>query len=194
MAYSSLKRKTPLKAKTPLKSDGGFRARQTGGKNEKALPSDKSGKKPADGAKGGKSAGRQTRNSLETHLDIVFSLFIRLRDAMEGGMCKCISCGRVLPFSQIQCGHYFGRANMSTRWDEDNCNAECVHCNCYDDDHLVLYKLNLIRKIGVDAYDALCARAHGMRKWSGDELRAMVKRYTAEARRLSREKGIKVKI
>lgn len=147
-------------------------------------------KTPLRPRSGRSKSGKNTRSSLETHLDIVFSLYIRLRDAMYGGMTRCISCGRVLPFDQMQCGHFFGRKNMNTRWDEQNCHSECVHCNCFDENHLEGYERNLIAKIGQSAFEDLCARAHGMRKWSGWELKDMIKHYTAEVKRLSREKGL----
>lgn len=177
MSYSSLKRKTPLRSR---------------GKLSRKQPLER---KPQSERRSTERAPRKSgKSSLETHLDIVFSIFIRLRDAMDGGMTRCISCGRVLPFSQMQCGHFFSRSNLSTRWDELNCNAECARCNCFDDKHLVGYERNLVAKIGQGRFDELSARARGMRKWGGDELREMIRHYTAEARRLSKEKGISVRI
>lgn len=79
-----------------------------------------------------KPAARKRRQpSLSTmvkKLDKVFSQYIRLRDAMPGGVFRCISCGRTLPIGRADCGHYFSRRHMSTRFDEDNCNAECSYC------------------------------------------------------------------
>lgn len=188
MSYSTLKRKTPLRSKS------GFKPRQPLERKPKALLPAQGDKSPSEPQKKARTARKTPKSSLETHLDIVFSLYIRLRDAMDGGMTRCISCGRLLPFGQIQCGHYFSRSNLSTRWDERNCNAECAHCNCFDDKHLEGYKRNLVIKIGQEQFDALNVMAHGMRKWSGEELKDMIRHYTTEARRLSSEKGIKVRI
>ena len=187
MSYSSLKRKTPLRR-------SGFKRKQPPFAMDAEQPSEKDEKTTSRGNKRPRTERKPSKSSLEVRLDVVFSLYIRLRDAMDGGMTRCISCGRVFPFAKVQCGHYFSRANLSTRWDEQNCNAECVHCNCFDDKHLEGYTRNLIAKIGQDGLDALAARARGMRKWGDDELRAMIKHYTAEVRRLSKEKGITVRI
>lgn len=187
MAYSSLKRKTPLKRSGFKRSYGCFKS------SDGQTPA-KVDKKPPEAKERAKKARKSGKSSLETHLDIVFSVYIRLRDAMDGGLTRCISCGRVFPFGAMQCGHYFGRANMATRWDEENCSSECAFCNCSDANHLEGYTRHLKEKIGEDAFEALARRAHGTRKWSGDELRDMIKHYTAEARRLSREKNINVKI
>ena len=59
-------------------------------------------------------------------LDEVFSLYIRLRDRIPNtDSFRCISCGRILPFEQADCGHYINRQHMSLRFSEVNCNAQC---------------------------------------------------------------------
>ena len=73
---------------------------------------------------------------LKAKLDKEFSLFIRLRDAMPNGYFRCISCGQIKPFTQADCGHYFSRTHLATRFDENNCHAECRHCNRFKADHL----------------------------------------------------------
>ena len=54
--------------------------------------------------------------NLKKKLDVVFSLFIRLRDARKDGTFKCISCGQIKSFDQADCGHYINRQHMSTRY------------------------------------------------------------------------------
>ena len=90
---------------------------------------------------------------LKAKLDKEFSLFIRLRDAMPNGYFRCISCGQIKPFTQADCGHYFSRTHLATRFDENNCHAECRHCNRFKADHLEGYRVNLIAKIGQQKID-----------------------------------------
>jgi 5-methylcytosine-specific restriction endonuclease McrA len=127
-------------------------------------------------------------------LDKVFALYIRLRDVMPNGMGKCISCGKIKPYRELDCGHFFGRMNMATRFDEDNCSAECQGCNRVKADHLIYYQENLIKKIGVARFSTLRERAHSSKKWSEAELEELIMQYTQEVKRLSKEKGICVKI
>lgn len=75
---------------------------------------------------------------LKAKLDKEFSLYIRLRDCMPGGAFRCISCGQIKPFDQADCGHYFSRTHLATRFDEKNCHAECRHC--LTPDSLILMK------------------------------------------------------
>lgn len=71
---------------------------------------------------------KKRKPNLVKKLDKVFALYIRLRDTMPSGYCKCISCGRIKPYEEIDCGHFHGRMHMATRFDEDNCHGECHYC------------------------------------------------------------------
>ena len=63
-------------------------------------------------------------------LDKVLSQYIRLRDSKAFGFKAfiCISCGQVKPYEKADCGHYWSRKHMATRFSELNCHAECSHC------------------------------------------------------------------
>lgn len=125
-------------------------------------------------------------------LDAVFSRYIRLRDAMPSGLFKCISCGKIKPISQADCGHYWSRSKMSVRFDERNCHAECKGCNRFSADHLVGYRTHLISKIGQLEYDKLQIKAHEQKKWSAWELNELIKYYTILVKELEQEKGLDI--
>ena len=131
-------------------------------------------------------------SALVERLDKVFSKYIRLRDAMPSGMFRCISCGKIKPIEQADCGHFHSRTHMSTRFDEDNCHAECRYCNRFSADHLIGYRENLIRKIGEQRFLLLDVKAHETRKWSHFELEQLAKYYKALVEKLQKEKGIKL--
>ena len=138
------------------------------------------------------STTKKKKPDLVKKLDRVYALYIRLRDCMPSGYGRCIACGRIKPFSELDCGHYFSRTHMATRWDEDNTHIECRFCNRMSADHLIGYRDNLIRKIGAGRYDRLNLMAHSTKHWLDVELEAMITHYTEEVRRLSKEKGIRV--
>lgn len=142
-----------------------------------------------------KTTKKKRTPSLATYirkLDVVFSKYIRLRDAMPSGTFKCISCGKIKSISQADCGHYWSRARMSTRFDERNCHAECKGCNRFSADHLVGYRTHLINKIGQLEYDRLQIKANETKKWSVWELEQLVKYYTLLVERIKAEKGIDI--
>ena len=104
----SLKTKTPLKRKTPLRA-------KPKEKNKFEISEIKTPQRKA------------SRSTLMDNADKAFSLFIRTRDsqAYEGRAFRCISCGRVLPIEEADCGHYVNRSHMSLRFSEKNCNTQC---------------------------------------------------------------------
>mgnify|MGYP003403394761 CR=1 FL=1 len=61
------------------------------------------------------------RVKIRKELDRVFSLFIRKRDSNT-----CVVCWST---DNPNNWHLFSRSNLSTRWDEVNCNCQCASCN-----------------------------------------------------------------
>lgn len=121
----------------------------------------------------------RTKNATIISLDRVFSEYIRKRDSQQfkGVAFKCISCGQIKPYGDADCGHFFSRTHMATRFDEDNAHAECKHCNRFSSDHLYYYQINLIKKIGQGGLDALEIRHREIKKWSTLELKELKKYY-----------------
>ena len=140
-----------------------------------------------------KTSSRQKPN-LVKKLDRIFSLYIRLRDVMPNGYVRCISCGQIKSFEDVDCGHFHSRRHMATRFSEDNCNAECKFDNRFSADHLIGYQRNLIQKIGQQRFDLLNVKAHSTCNFTDSELNDMISHYTAEVKKLSSLKGIKVNI
>ena len=179
-------RKTPLKSKTPLKAKTALKAK-------KPLSSVSALK--ANAAKGVKVKAKTKREpNYVDDMDTVFQFYVRLRDSMPGGMCKCISCGDIVPFDKIQGGHYRSRMHMATRWNEANVNAECRYCNLQlrNGDHLLDYRINLIRKIGEKKVEWLDSVYKQPRKWSKFEIKVLIKEYCRKVLQLSKEKSIPI--
>ena len=125
---------------------------------------------------------KKTRKpDLVKKLDKIFSEYIRLRDSKIYGFryFKCISCGKIKPYDQMDCGHFHSRTHMSTRFDPQNCNGECKACNRFSSDHLLGYQKHLIQKIGQRNYDLLNVRAHEKKQWHPFELEQLIKYYKA---------------
>lgn len=128
----------------------------------------------------------------KAQLDRWFSKFIRLRDAMPNGYVKCISCGRIVPLKEVDNGHYCSRTNLSLRFSELNCNAQCIHCNRFMEGNRIGYRSGLISKIGEKKVLLLEARMHESHKITDAEYIAMIAHYKKEVKRLEKEKGLKI--
>lgn len=131
------------------------------------------------------------KSNLKLRLDTVFAKFIRLRDAMPNGTFRCISCGRILPYDESDCGHYINRQHMATRFSEKNCNAQCRKCNRFDEGNIQGYRRGLIAKYGEPTVLMLEAMKNQINKISDFEYETLIEFYKKEVKRLKKEKQIK---
>lgn len=95
-----------------------------------------------------------------TAADALFSRQIRERDDFT-----CQRCGAVyLPNSRgLHCAHMYTRRIKATRFDPDNACACCYGCHAFLDSHPYEKLMFFHARLGVLAFDALSARAHGKR-------------------------------
>lgn len=132
-----------------------------------------------------------SKPKLRDKLDAVFSKYIRLKYSDAKGYCRCISCGKILPWKEIQNGHYMSRRYMSTRFSEDNCRPQCVACNIFNQGNIQMYRRGLIKQIGEQRVNLVEVRARTENKnWSLFEYNQLIAYYQKEVERLAKEKGI----
>ena len=127
-------------------------------------------------------------------LDTVFSQYIRLRD-MIGKSCtfQCISCGKIKPINQADCGHYINRQHMATRFNEMNCNAQCRSCNRFDEGNMQGYRRNLVFRHGEQKVQLLESMNYETREYTEFEYKLLIDHYKKEIKRLLDEKGLDIK-
>ena len=96
-------------------------------------------------------------SSLEKKADAVFSQYIRLREADEGGTVACVTCQKLLHWKDAHCGHFVKRQHRSVRFDEKNCNVQCLRCNFFLSGNDAAYAVFIIDRYGRETYDELMA-------------------------------------
>lgn len=131
------------------------------------------------------------KTDYQKKLDEVFSQYIRLKFSDARGYCKCISCGKVHFWKDIQNGHYMSRRHLATRWSEDNCRPQCVACNIFNQGAAQMYRRALVKEIGEQRVDLVEALSHtSTHKFTEFEFRELIKHYEAEVRHLKEEKNL----
>lgn len=109
--------------------------------------------------------------------ETVFNRYIRERDS-EDGYFTCISCGKVLPVSKMNAGHFAPvKSSSALRFNEYNVNGECQWSNGFDEFHLIGYRKNLINKIGLEMVEWLEDNARTTKKWTRTELNDIITKY-----------------
>lgn len=137
-----------------------------------------------------KKSTTKRKSTLIEKLDKVFSYFIRLRDSDDNGYCRCISCGKIEFWKYIQNGHFVNRGHMSTRFDEKNCNAQCVKCNMYDEGNNIGYMRGLIKKYGPSIIDELYVKKHQESHLHDFDIKVLIEDYQKRVDKLMKQKQL----
>ena len=135
---------------------------------------------------------KKTISKLKKELDKWFSLYIRLRDANEYGYTQCFTCGKVGHYKTggMQNGHFQSRKHLSTRFDEDNCQVQCVACNMFRQGEQFKFGINLDAKYGEGTAEELECLARTIHKVSRVEYEEKISYYKNLVENLKEEKGI----
>lgn len=129
--------------------------------------------------------------TLKRKLDDVFSVFIRLRDSDTNGYCKCISCGDIHYYKDVDCGHFVNRSHMGTRYSEKNCNAQCRSCNRFDEGNNIGYTRGLINKYGIKILSELEVKKHTQTFMKPFDYEVLIDHYKKEINSLTGQKTLK---
>tara|TARA_R110002096_G_scaffold167947_1_gene338310 strand:- start:268 stop:792 length:525 start_codon:yes stop_codon:yes gene_type:complete len=108
-----------------------------------------------------------------------FNAYIRLRDEDE----PCVSCQRHHS-GQYHAGHYRSvGACPELRFEELNNNKQCAPCNNHLSGNIADYRINLIKKIGLDSVEWLEGK-HEPKKYTCEELKAIELKYKQKLKML----------
>ena len=133
----------------------------------------------------------KTISKLKKELDKWFSLYIRLRDATDEGIVQCFTCSRISHYkSGMQCGHFQSRRHHSTRWNESNCQVQCVKCNMYEQGEQFKFGMALEGKYGEGTSEELEFLARTISKVSRIDYEEKISYYKDLVEKLKKEKGI----
>lgn len=117
--------------------------------------------------------------SLIKKLDGIFSKWVRLSAADEGGTVQCVTCPKLMHWTggEAQAGHFVKRQHLATRFDERNVNVQCVRCNKWLNGNEGEHGAYIIRKHGLPAHDELMALKREVRKFTREELEGLIEKY-----------------
>jgi hypothetical protein len=130
-----------------------------------------------------------------TTADQWFSKYIRLRDIIQGEYCRCCTCGKIIHWKyQAECGHFVTRDRSTTRFNEQNCHAQCNYCNCEKHGEQYRHGEYIDKKYGKGAAQKLTDLG-GIRggKVTNIGLQDIAKEYRLKVKELANKKGISLK-
>jgi hypothetical protein len=121
--------------------------------------------------------------TLVADLDIIFSRYMRLKDADLYGRITCYCCGAKVKWTAADTSHFIPRAHMYTRFSEANVKPCCQRCNRMKDGNLTVFARNLeLERPGT--VDELYEQAKIIYKYSREELKGMIAAYTLKLKKI----------
>ena len=119
-------------------------------------------------------AKKKTQKYWKAKIDKVFHEYIRRRDADNNtGYCTCVSCKKIIHFTESDGGHFISRKHLNTRYDEENVNAQCRKCNRFEFGRQYEYSITL----GEDLSDELLQKSRQTMKLMEHEYQEIFETY-----------------
>lgn len=106
---------------------------------------------------------------LKYKADAVFSNWVRERDG------KCVTCGSR---QNLQNGHFISRSINILRFDERNCNCQCVSCNVFKNGNMPAYSQFMLRTYGPKIIDNLLIEKQQLHQFTRIELESIIQKYS----------------
>ena len=132
----------------------------------------------------------KTISKLKKELDKWFSLYIRLRKATDTGLAQCYTCGKVVHYKKLQCGHFQSRKFLPTRFNEQNCQVQCAKCNIFSQGEQWLFGLKLDKDYGIGTAQDLELLSKSTVKITRVEYNENITYYKTLVKNLKKEKGL----
>lgn len=114
--------------------------------------------------------------NLVQDLDVVYSIYIRTKEANPQGLNVCYTCGAISEWQHLDCGHFVPRANMATRFYPPNTKPQCPTCNRYKDGNIPAFELHL-EKDEKGIVESLQEMARTVYKPTINELKSLIIEY-----------------
>lgn len=109
-----------------------------------------------------------------------FNTYIRLRDKDK----PCIACGSK-DMKKVNASHYYSAGgHYNVRFDENNVFSGCEYCNTYLSGNLIPFRENLIKRIGLEAFEKLTKDSQITRKYTIDEVKQIAETYKKKCKEL----------
>ncbi len=139
----------------------------------------------------------------EKTVDKWFSKFIRLRALINNNpmmIGRCCTCDKIITIifdnchwnSEGHAGHFIGAYFRSTRFDEQNVHLQCHSCNTFAEGKQFEHSLFINKLYGPGTAEKLLIKSKQLCKRNRYDFQILAEHYKTEAKKLAKEKGIKL--
>ena len=131
---------------------------------------------------------KKSLSSMKRKVWKLFSEYIRLRDCLQTTRLpdygKCITCGKTVPRTLLQAGHFISGRHNAGLFSERGVNAQCYNCNINLRGNTLEYRRQIVKLYGEGADLELEQEARQIKKFTVQELEGLILKYKAEIEKL----------
>lgn len=113
------------------------------------------------------------------------SEYIRRKYADSNGMVRCVTCGVVKHWKDMQAGHFIDGRTNAILFDERGIHPQCYACNIMKHGNKVEYFKFMELNYGRTLIDELCIQSKKTVKFTTWELEDMIKKYDEKIKLLN---------
>ena len=131
-----------------------------------------------------------TLSQLKAKAWALLSQIVRLQAADEYGWVKCVSCGELKFWRDLQAGHWVDGRNNAVLFERDGVHPQCSKCNVTLNGNKVEYTKYMESKYSAERLEELRLLRHKNLSWTRDELEDRIDAYKHELKRLEKQKPV----
>ena len=96
---------------------------------------------------------------------------VRMKAADKDGFCRCVSCGVLKHWKEMDGGHFISRSKLATKLETTNVHPQCKRCNGFSTSTTVLdYRDYMVDMYGKEWVEWLRKESQKIKKWTREEL------------------------
>jgi len=117
----------------------------------------------------------------------MFSKYIRMKYANENGYVKCITCGVIKHWREMQAGHYIDGRSNAVLFEEDLVHCQCFSCNCMLHGNKSEYASFMYKTYGEKRVDELRRLSKFSVKFSIADLELLLEKFSKKVEELEKK-------
>jgi hypothetical protein len=114
----------------------------------------------------------------------VFSEYIRRKYADAQGMVRCVTCGAIKFWKEMQAGHLLDGRSNSVLFDEEIVFPQCPGCNLFKNGNKEVYIPWWIDRFGRAKYDEKIAQKKKTIKYTEEDYQQIIETYKEKTAKL----------
>lgn len=121
---------------------------------------------------------------------VILQRIVRLKAADENGYCRCVTCGKVDHYKNMDGGHFIPRTYTAHKLLEENLAPQCAGCNRFRPEAAkAAHTLYMIDTYGRDFVDNLIATKRETRKYTRQGIMEKIQELKDYEKQVREQKG-----